>query len=111
MLLVSLEELFAGLGNGQAGQTPTGASLQSREPIVETDEDDQDEQATTTAQIPTFPVPLGMPLRRAWPLPSKFTKKSPVAMGYGEYIKWLDDMRKKRLKGQEEPLWPSLLKV
>jgi len=75
---------------------------------------EQDEQdtagATTTANIPTYPVPLGM-IRRPYPFMAGFKKKPVLMMTYAEYLDWLKKIRnKKASKKDEAPVWPSLLK-
>lgn len=79
--------------------------------LLEKEKEEQDTSgATTTANIPTYPVPLGM-IRKPYPFLGGYEKKSVLMMTYAEYLAWLKKLRnKKERKKDEKPLWPSLLK-
>lgn len=65
---------------------------------------------TTTANIPSYPVPLGM-VRKPYPFMGGYEKKPVLMMTYAEYLAWLKKLRnKKEREKNEKPIWPSLLK-
>ena len=79
--------------------------------LLEQEQDEQDTAgATTTANIPTYPVPLGM-IRKPYPFLGGYEKKPVLMMTYAEYLAWLKKMRNKKAREKDEkPVWPSLLK-
>jgi hypothetical protein len=81
--------------------------------LFEQEHDEEDiSGVTTTANIPVFPVPIGVELRRPWPSMSGMSKKrSPLSMTYAEYLAWIKSIRDRiKRKKLEKPIWPSLLK-